>query len=200
MSKNAKAAKVSTPTTAQLLAKAAKTPELYRDKDFKLAALAAVKGQAKVAEADGSATTVKFKPVFNDAWQAEGTLTDCLNGRIGSRTQVIHSILIDAAKRGVLMTSSGIQAALETYLGEGHGAASAHLNTLHGKGSNRSHPCAQPPGFTNGNGPTGPFVEHRTEATGAAWGLSYYACLAAGIKPADMPAWVTKPVKPAKSK
>jgi hypothetical protein len=155
----------------------------------KLACHAAAKMTAVVMQDDES-RNVSMAPVINTAWQPEGAITDCLNGRIGSRTQVIHSILIDAAKRDVVMTTSAIQAALENVLGTGHGAAYAHLNTLAGKGSSMSHPCRQPVSVDNG---TGPYVHHNDEVIADGWGLTLVACKLAGVK--KLPSWLPKSKK-----
>lgn len=154
----------------------------------KLACHAAAKMTATVQNKDeASARTVSMLPVINTQWQPEGAISDCLNGRIGSRTQVIHSILIDAAKRDVVMTTGAIQAALENVLGTGHGAAYAHLNTLAGKGSSMSHPCRQAVSVDNG---TGPYVHHNDEVIADGWGLTLVACRLAGLK--KLPSWLPK--------
>lgn len=153
-----------------------------RDQNEKLVRIAATKGKVSATDADGTARRVTIAPVLPKG--VEGAIKDVLNGRIGSRTQVIHSLLIDAAKRGVILTTQGIQAALESYLGEGHGAAYAHLNTLAGKGSSPVHPCKKMP-----------YVHHNDEQVPDGWGLTYHACSLAGIPASEMPSWVIKPTK-----
>lgn len=177
-----------------------KTFTPIRDAEEKAKRLAAAlkknKGKLTVQGADGETLKVKPTPVM--PLGVEGGTVDCLHGRVGSRTQVIHSILIDAARRGVILTATGIQAMLESYLGKGHGAAGSHLNTLRGgnggAGGAYSHPCS--PVETGGGGT--PYLQWvHDEETGKklGMGLTYIACQLAGIKPADMPAWVIVPKK-----
>lgn len=178
--KGEKAKKAELKAATAILAKPIAEPRNQDEKLVRIAAATVVHKGVAVADAEGTARKVKLAPCLHGC--PEGAVKDALNGRIGSRTQVIHSILIDAAKRGVIITTQGIQNALEMYLGEGHGAAYAHLNTLNGKGSSASHPCK-----------TTPYVHHNDEQVPDGWGLTYYACKLAGIAEKEMPAWVVKP-------
>jgi hypothetical protein len=154
-----------------------------REQQAKLKLLAATKGKLVVStvsdEGEADTTTIAIDAVCPAS--IEKPTYDVLNGRLTSRTQVIHSILIDAAKRGVVMTTKAIQESLESYLGIGHGAAYAHLNTLLGKGDNLSHPCK-----------ITPYVVHDESVTWG-WGLSLEACRLAGIGKTDLPFWVSLP-------
>ncbi len=141
-----------------------------------LAGLPMFDGDSGEEVAGAKSHTVKIDAIVSAA--EEQPKYDVLNGLLCGRTQVMHSLLIDAAKRNVVLTTNAMQQALESYLGSGHGAAYAHLNTLLGKGDNPAHPCKLTP-----------FVVH-DETVSHGWGLTEVACWLAGIAKSDCPTWV----------
>ena len=68
-------------------------------------------------------------PVF----VAKGAAEDALSGRIGARTHSIHSVLLDAALVGALLTTKQITERATAHLGAPCNATASHLNTMKGR-------------------------------------------------------------------
>jgi hypothetical protein len=66
---------------------------------------------------------------------------DALRGRVSCRTHAMHEVLVEAFKKGSLVSTKDIVAGARALLGEGHASfakldktAPSHLNTMKGRG------------------------------------------------------------------